>query len=101
MICHFCDQWNPRGALRCSFCGNPPGAEADATDAAPRAYGSTLPPLAPAAAGLQARRPASGAPDRGSARRHPTASSATVNVLWTCAIVGGIALLVAVARCVF
>ena len=32
MICSFCGQWNPDDkTVRCAFCRNPPGAEADGT----------------------------------------------------------------------
>lgn len=33
MICRFCSQWNPGGAVRCAFCRNPPDAETDVTSA--------------------------------------------------------------------
>ena len=100
MICRVCEQWNPDGAERCSFCHNAPGAAADETGSAERHFAATSPPRADLPAVAVAAPPAS-APARGgrSARRQAATPGATL-VAWAAGVlVGGFVLLILARAC--
>jgi hypothetical protein len=98
LICRFCEQWNPDGAARCSFCHNAPGATDDETSAAQRAFAVASPP--------QAARPDPVAPPartptlrRSTARRREAQPKAMLVALAAGALLGGFALLVLARAC--